>query len=247
MQGSVRFQQTELIGAPGEALNQIRGARISIILQEPLLSLNPVLRVVDQVAQVLRAHERLRSPELRRRAREALHQVGLDTPRLQESYPHQLSGGQQQRVLIAQAIVCSPTLIIADEPTSSLDAKSESDVIALLRNQVRRLNAALLLITHSPRLIEAIADRAVVMYAGSIVESGPASDLLRTPLHPYTRGLLQCLHLAVIPGRSPDFHALPPGCTFEPRCGERIAACRRSEPALVLAGSREVRCILHAQ
>ena len=167
VKGSIRFEQTELIGASSQTLDKIRGARISLILQEPSLSLNPVLRVVDQVAQVLQAHQRLSRSECERRARATLEQVGMDTVRLQNAYPHQLSGGQRQRVLIAQAIVCGPSLIIADEPTGSLDATSASEILGLLRDQVRRLNASLLLITHAPRLLEAIADRVVVMNAGT--------------------------------------------------------------------------------
>lgn len=255
VRGSVRFQNKELAGAAEETLDEIRGAQISLILQEPSLSLNPVLRVVDQVEEVLRAHRRLSRSERRRLARAALVQTGLDTDRLQESYPHQLSGGQRQRVLIAQAIVCGPSLMIADEPTGLLDTISALEILGLLRDLVRRLNASLLLITHDSRLLAAIADRILIMYAGSIVESGLASDILSAPLHPYTRGLLSCLrgvdsrerHLAYIEGMAPDFNALPPGCTFEPRCDERVAACARAEPALVAAGSREVRCILHAQ
>ncbi len=242
--GSVRFRETELVGAAEETLHELRGARISLIFQEPSLSLNPVLRVIDQVEQVLKAHERLSAPERRRKARASLEQVGLATDRLQESYPHQLSGGQRQRVLIAQAIVCGPSLIIADEPANSLDAIASLQVFTLLRDQVRRLNASLLLITHDPRTLLAIADRVLVMYAGTIVESGPASEVLDAPLHPYTRALLS--HVA-IEGAAPDFQALPPGCTFAPRCLQRTPVCTEAEPLLAALGSREVRCILHAQ
>jgi len=261
VKGSVRFHQTELRGAAGRTLDKIRGGGISLVFQEPSLSLNPVLRVVNQVEQVLKAHQSLSVAERRDRARNVLDKVGLHTERLQKSYPHELSGGQRQRVLIAQAIVCDPSLVIADEPTGSLDAVSAREILGLLRDLVHRLNASLLLITHDPRLSATIADRVLIMYAGTIVESGPASEVLRSPSHPYTRGLLCCLrdlgagvsdssdkhHLGVIEGTAPDFHSLPPGCSFEPRCGERTAACTQSEPGLVQVGSREVRCILHAQ
>src|SRR5271166_3204092 len=178
VRGSVRFQGRELVGAPEQVLNEVRGARISLVWQEPSLSLNPVLRVVDQVEHVLRAHQQ-KSPaaERRDRVRAALEDVGLDTERLQKSYPHQLSGGQRQRVLIAQATVCGPSLIIADEPTGSLDTVSAGAILGLLRDLVRRLNASLLLITHDPRVLAAVTDRVVIMYAGGIVESGPATEV----------------------------------------------------------------------
>jgi peptide/nickel transport system ATP-binding protein len=173
--GSVRFDGAELVGATEETLAQVRGAQVSLIFQEPSLGLNPVLRVVDQVEQVLRAHQRLSASERRTRARAALDQVGLTGRRLQDSYPHQLSGGQRQRVLIAQAIACGPSLIIADEPTSSLDAESAREILDLLRDQVRELNASLLLITHDSRALRAIADRVLVMHEGTIVESRPSA------------------------------------------------------------------------
>ncbi len=244
VRGSVRFLGRELVGAPEQVLNEVRGAKISLVWQEPSLSLNPVLRVVDQVEQVLRAHQQQSAAERRDRARAALEDVGLDNERLQTSYPHQLSGGQRQRVLIAQATVCGPSLIIADEPTGSLDTVSANAILGLLRDLVRRLNASLLLITHDPRLLAAVADRIVIMYAGSIVESGPAAEVLQTPSHPYAKALLS---YTAIEGVSPDFRALPLGCTFSPRCKQRIPACTEAEPLLAAVGSREVRCILHAR
>ena len=256
--GSARFQGVELIGASQAALQKIRGAQISLIQQEPLLSLNPVIRVVDQVAEVLRAHLTISGDERRQRARTALERVGLAGKSLQQAYPHQLSGGQRQRVLIAQAIVCGPSLVIADEPTGALDAVSTLQILRLLHDLIRKLNASLILITHDPRLLKAVADRVLVMYAGSIVEAGPAPDVLRSPLHPYTQGLLRCLrdplrdapaatdrHVPAIAGTAPDFHSLPRGCAFEPRCERRLDSCAWTEPSLVAAGAREVRCLLY--
>ena len=171
VRGSVQFQGCELIGAPERVLNQIRGARIAVVFQEPLLSLNPVLRAIDQVEQVLRAHERLSAAERRSKARAALEQVGLTTPRLHQSYPHQLSGGQRQRVAIAQAAVCRPSLIIADEPTSSLDAISAREILTLLRDQVRCLNASILLITHDTGVLSAVADQVVTIHHARMEET----------------------------------------------------------------------------
>ena len=255
IRGSVRFRELELIGAAEDILQTVRGAQISLILQEPLLSLNPVLRVRDQVAEVVRAHYRVSAGECRDRARTALEQTGLDTQALQTSYPHQLSGGQRQRVVIAQAIVCRPALVIADEPTASLDAASKREILALLRDLVQRLNASLLLISHDPRVLAAMAERVLVMYAGRIVEAGATKEVFESPLHPYTKGLLRGLldagaaagdrHVPAIAGMAPDFQHLPPGCAFEPRCRERMCGCALAEPPPAYREAREVRCFLY--
>lgn len=191
--GSVRFQGVELIGASEAVLRKIRGAQISLIPQEPLLSLNPVIRVVNQVAEVLRAHRQIGAAECKDRAKSALAQAGLTAQDLQQAYPHQLSGGQRQRVLIAQALVCGPSLVVADEPTSALDAVSALEIVRVLRSLVRTAAASLILIAHDPRLLKAIADRVLVMHDGSIVEEGPVREVLRSPRHPYTQRLLRSL------------------------------------------------------
>jgi oligopeptide/dipeptide ABC transporter ATP-binding protein len=256
--GSAKFKDIELIGANEPTLQRIRGAQISLIPQEPLLSLNPVIRVSDQVLEVLRAHSQLPASERRQRARNALEQAGLPEEALQNAYPHQLSGGQRQRVLIAQAIVCGPSLVIADEPTGSLDAASALEILQLLHHLVRQLNASLILITHDPRLASVIADRVLIMYAGSVIEAGPARDVLTSPLHPYTQALLGCLrdpglnasatgdrHVTAIAGAPPDFRSLPVGCAFAPRCQRRMDSCLQIDPPLSAVGSRDVRCLLY--
>ena len=258
VEGSARFQGQELIGAPEETLRAIRGARISCIPQEPGLSLNPVMRVIHQVARVVKVHARIDAAECRNRARAALREAGLEGRQLQESYPHQLSGGQRQRVLIAQAIANRPSLIIADEPTGSLDAASARDILTLLRGMVQNMGAALLLVTHDPSVAAYIADRVLVMYAGRIVEEGPANDVLRSPLHPYARGLLNCRldplgavvnvrgrRLNSIEGAPPDFHQLPSGCSFEPRCPDRMPICRETMPPMAWSAPHQVRCLLY--
>jgi peptide/nickel transport system ATP-binding protein len=257
-EGSALFRGVELIGAPEDTMRAIRGARISCIPQEPRLSLNPVIRVIDQVAMVVQAHERLSARGRRDRARTALEQAGLHGSELHNSYAHQLSGGQRQRVLIAQAIVCRPSLLIADEPTGSLDAPSAREILSLLRGLVKRMDASLLLITHDPSVAGYIADRVMVMYAGRIVEDGPAKEVLQAPMHPYTQGLLRCLldprkalarsrdrRVAAIDGAPPDFHHLPPGCSFQPRCPDRMPACVESEPPPAWSASRQTRCFLY--
>lgn len=257
--GSVRFRERELIGASEHELREVRGAQVSLVPQEPALSLNPVMRVRDQVAAVVAAHVHKGAAGCREQAKAALDRVGLEVETLQAAYPHQMSGGQRQRVLLAQALACGPSLIIADEPTGSLDAASQAEMLALLRHLADQSRCALLLITHDPRIAGAIAQRVMILYAGRIVESGPASDVLQSPLHPYTSGLLRCLrdplgyrragadrHLPAIPGSPPDFQQMPGGCTFEPRCARRMNACMKSEPAPTLSGSHEVRCFLYA-
>lgn len=260
LRGSVRFGGLELIGAGEETLQSVRGAKISLIPQEPLLSLNPVIRVIDHVTEVVRAHHRISAAERRDRARHALQLAGLGEKSLHTAYPHQISGGQRQRVLIAQAIVCRPALIIADEPTASLDAVSKRECLELLGRLIVQMNTSLLLISHDPRVVAAIAQRVLVMYAGQIVEAGPVTDLLKAPLHPYTRGLLGSLldstgitgerrdrHVPAIDGMPPDFEHLPAGCAFEPRCPDRIAACAKAEPPRTYRESHEIRCFLYEQ
>ncbi|HEX5227468.1 MAG TPA: ATP-binding cassette domain-containing protein [Bryobacteraceae bacterium] len=171
VQGSACFEGVELIGAPEPTLQRIRGARIALIHQEPGLSLSPVMRAVDQVAEVLRAHGFQRGGEAKKQARSALEQAGLADETLQNAYPHQLSGGQRQRVVIAQAIVCRPSLLIADEPTSALDAVATVETLELLRGIVRSLNAALILISHDPHVLSFATDRVLMIQAGSITEA----------------------------------------------------------------------------
>jgi len=258
LKGRARFRGVELMEASEATLQKIRGAQISFVPQEPLLSLNPVIRVIHQVSAVVRAHTRLTGRQCRDKAGAALEQVGLASERLHRSYPHQLSGGQRQRVLIAQAIVSRPSLVIADEPTGSLDRESEQAILALLRSLVDQLGASLLLITHDPSILAAVADRVMVMYAGRIVESGPQAEVLEAPLHPYTRGLLECLldtaqagrtpddrHVRAIEGSLPDFSSLPPGCAFEPRCQDRLPCCREADPVTVLSGAQQIACFLY--
>ncbi len=221
--GSVRFRGRELLGMKERGWRAVRGAQIALISQEPALALNPVMRVGAQIAEVARAHGRSR-----RQAMSVLDRLcPEETDRIKRSYPHQLSGGQRQRVAIAQALAAGPSLIIADEPTSALDAALAAEVAALFRS----LDMALLWITHDPRLLDGVAERVIVMYAGSVAEDGPA---LANPRHPYTRALLACApreehrrgRLPVIPGAAPSMAALPAGCAFAPRCRQVEAVCR---------------------
>jgi oligopeptide/dipeptide ABC transporter ATP-binding protein len=249
LRGSVRFRGTELLGLPERAFAAIRGAEIATIFQEPALALNPVLRVGDQVAEVVRAHR----PWPRRRVREHAAAVLArlcpgDAGRIFDSYPHQLSGGQRQRVAIAQAVALEPALVVADEPTASLDPTVQADVLSVL-GELKRAGCAILLVTHNPAILTGLADWVLVIYAGCIVEDGGFCAVATAPRHPYTRALFACVpHLApekhgdltCIPGGPPDMADLPPGCRFAPRCAERMDVCGEREP-----GGPGVRCFRH--
>jgi ABC-type glutathione transport system ATPase component len=189
--GSIRFDGRELIGLNERKLQSIRGAGISTIFQEPRIALNPVMRVGVQVAEVIRAHRAWSSSRCREEALAIMSEVRLDAEKIYEAYPHQLSGGQCQRVAIAQALACKPQLVIADEPTSSLDTTVQAEILELLSGLRERLNIAFLMITHNPAILANVADRILIMNSGQIVEQGRAADVLGRPSHPYTQMLLK--------------------------------------------------------
>ncbi len=206
-----------------------------------------MLRVGKQISDVLTAHESLRRGALRQKTLQLLAEVFPEDPaRIAESYPHQLSGGQQQRVLIAQAIACGPSLIVADEPTASLDPTTQQDILALFRTLRKKFNLSLILITHNPALLAGLADRVLVLYAGKVAEIGPAQNVLASPQHPYTRALLRSMpgrldepakerrsRLPVIPGEAMILEVFADGCRFETRCADRMELCTKREPAAV--------------
>jgi peptide/nickel transport system ATP-binding protein len=240
--GSIIFRGRNLLELRERELERVRGAGISMVYQEPGMALNPVLRVGAQIADVLRAHEPLSRRRGRAEAKALLAQVGFtEESRIVDAYPHQLSGGQRQRVVIAQAIAGRPSLLIADEPTTALDAVIQMEILGLLKRLKEKLQLALLLITHNPGVLTQLAERVMVMYAGRLVEEGPAQQVFQNPLHPYTKGLLQSglmrradenrkQPLPTIGGEPPDPTRLAWGCVFEPRCGDRMDVCRTGEP-----------------
>ncbi len=252
--GEVLFDGEDLLRLPEERLERLRGAGLAIVFQEPGLALSPCMRVGEQVADVLRVHRRWPPRRCRERTLELLAEVRFDNPeRIFSAYPHQLSGGQLQRVVIARALACEPSLLVADEPTAALDATTRSEILDLLRDLRRRSRLALVLITHDPALLGSFADRVMVMYAGGPVEIGPLPGLYRQPLHPYTAALLACAPrppaatgrtpLTVIAGEPPEPGRRPAGCPFEPRCPERLAACSSEVPPWVTPdANRPVRC-----
>ena len=257
LRGSIKFRDLSLLALSDADMEAVRGVQISLLGQDPNQALNPVLRVGEQVAQVVRAHNSMTAPKCRQQAKEMLESVGLGDGRFYDAYPHQLSGGQKQRVVIAQALVCRPSLLIADEPTSALDPITQVQILDLLQYLVEDLGTAVLFISHDPNVVERLAHRTVVMYAGRIVESGRTAEVFANPLHPYTFGLLQsrprCDHvgkhaLACIPGAPPDLSISLVGCAFESRCDQRMPECSRVDPDEIVAaeGGRSVRCFKYS-
>src|SRR2546430_10792902 len=255
--GAVQFEETDLLRANADELRQIRGRRISLIFQEPSLALHPTMRVGEQVRQVLAAHDSLGKSALNEQTRQVFDQVfPEDADRISRSYPRELSGGQRQRVLIAQAIACGPSVVIADEPTASLDSATQMELLAVFRTLRERLGLAMIFITHNPALLSGFAGRVLVLYAGQVVECGPAATVLASPRHPYTKALFQSIpaifeergssrgtKLPVILGDSARSSLPRSGCPFEPRCMERMSVCREREPQLVnLSASHVVSC-----
>ncbi len=249
--GAVWMEGQDMVRLPEAALRRIRGARLAMVFQDPLSSLNPVLRIGAQVAESLRAHTNLSERAARRRAVALLGRVGIPDPEHRAlSFPHELSGGMRQRAMIAIAIANDPRLLIADEPTASLDVTVQAQVLSLLRDLQRERGMAVVFITHSLPVVAEFADRVAVMYAGQIVEQGTVADLLGNPLHPYTQALLRSAPAAdgrlpeSIPGIVPPPTDLPPGCAFAPRCTWRLAVCEADRPALAAPHpGRQTRCL----
>jgi peptide/nickel transport system ATP-binding protein len=232
---------------------EVRGGEIAMVFQEPMTSLNPVMRIGAQIEEAIRAHESgLAAGEVKRRAVEALRRAAVPEPEARaEQFPHQLSGGLRQRAMIAMALAAGPRLLIADEPTTALDVTVQKQILDLLDLLRRKLRLGLLFITHDLGLVAQVADRVAVMYAGRIIEEGPAREVLAAPRHPYTQGLLKASptlergKLSPIPGSVPQLTAPPPGCAFEPRCSLRRADCTVAVPDLRAAGgTRTARCVL---
>ncbi len=231
----------------------VRGGEIAMVFQEPMTSLNPVMRIGAQIEEAIRAHQpRLQVSKVRDKAIESLRRAAVPEPEARaEQFPHQLSGGLRQRAMIAMAVAGGPRLLIADEPTTALDVTVQKQILDLLDRLRRELQLGLLFITHDLGVVAQVADRVAVMYAGRIIETGPAREVLARPRHPYTQGLLKASPtlkrgaLTPIPGAVPQLTALPPGCAFEPRCDLRRAECAAAIPALrIIAGDHAARCIL---
>jgi len=244
--GEIIFAGRDLIRLSEEEIRQVRGADIGMIFQEPMTSLNPVLTIGRQITETLEQHRDADRDAAHERAVELLGLVGIADPaRRLKQYPHQLSGGMRQRIMIAIAIACGPKLIIADEPTTALDVTIQAQILELMKDLTRRLGVALIIITHNLGVVARYANRVNVMYAGRIIESGPAAEIYHNPRHPYTIALLHSVprldrprqaRLDPVEGQPPDLTRLDAGCSFRPRCRFAVAACAEAQPLLKPAG-----------
>lgn len=254
--GQIMFDGRDLLSLSDSEMNRVRGARISMIFQEPMTSLNPLFKAGEQIAEAVLLHDQISKKAAQECAIDMLREVGIPTPEQRyHNYPHELSGGMRQRVMIAIALACRPALLIADEPTTALDVTIQAQILDLLRDLRDRTGMALLLITHDLGVIAEVADEVAVMYAGRVVEYAPVVDLFERPKHPYTQGLLSSIptlesrkseRLNVIRGSVPNLARLPAGCTFAARCPHVMDVCRQELPVLKSVADRhDVRCWLY--
>jgi peptide/nickel transport system ATP-binding protein len=248
--GSIRISGQEVVGLPQEEIRKLRGRRVAMVFQDPTMTLNPVLSVGTQMILAVRAHDNVSERAARARARDVLVRVGIPSPNERlDAYPHQLSGGMRQRVAIGIALLHQPDILIADEPTTALDVSIQAQILYEVRRLAQEIGMALVWITHDLAVVSSLADEIHVMYAGRIVESGPAAAVLRTPKHHYTRGLLDSVpsltapgaELRQIPGTTPSLLRLPAGCAFRTRCPRADSVCE-TMPELVAHGPRAARC-----
>jgi len=245
VQGEIRFEGTNLLELPEKEMTKYRGNQISMIFQEPMTSLNPLIKIGDQIGEVLRIHKKMGRREAFRRSVELLGEVGISRPEeVAHGYPHQLSGGMRQRVMIAMAVACGPKLLIADEPTTALDVTIQAQILDLIRRLKDELGMSLLMISHDLGIVAETCERVMVMYAGKIVEEADVRELFRNPKHPYTAGLMRSIpqldqesrRLYSIPGNVPTPRDMPKGCAFAPRCEHATRRCFEEPPSLVQVG-----------
>ena len=255
--GEVLFEGRDLLALSEEKMRQVRGRDISMVFQEPMTSLNPVIKIGEQIAEGIRLHQGLNGRQAGRRAIDMLRLVGIPAPDVRAGdYPHQMSGGMRQRVMIAMALACDPRLMIADEPTTALDVTIQAQILDLINRLKAEKGTAVILVTHDLGVIAQAAQRVAVMYAGRIVEQGFVAAIFERPLHPYTLGLMQSMpkmdrsrrdRLSVIPGAIPPLYDLPAGCSFQDRCGDVMAVCREHQPETrAPLPDHEVRCWKYA-
>jgi len=252
--GEVLLKGERIDNLPAEAMRKIRGKRIGMVFQDPLTSLNPLYRVGEQLIETITTHTNLSSADARKKALSLLIEVGIPAPETRiDNYPHQFSGGMRQRVVLALALAAEPELVIADEPTTALDVSVQAQIITLLKRLCSQHGAAVMLITHDMGVIAETADRVAVMYAGRIAEIGPVRDVIKAPLHPYTKGLMGSIpsitgesdRLVQIPGSMPRLTAIPTGCAFHPRCPRAFVPCNTFRPELQGEQRSQVACWLY--
>lgn len=249
--GEVLFRGSDLLKKTEDEMRDIRGKLISMVFQDPMTSLNPLHTIGDQIDEALRLHSSLSAPERKSRIIELLEEVGIPNPRERvKNYPHQFSGGMRQRIVIAIALAVRPNIVIADEPTTALDVTVQAQILSLMENLVRKNRSAMVLVTHDLAVVAGVTDRVAVMYCGRIIEEGKTSEVINSPMHPYTRGLLDSIpkrgerlsRLNQIPGMVPNPHDMPKGCAFAPRCGDAFGACMAEKPAMREVNGRRVAC-----
>jgi len=248
--GSIQFEGKDLLRLPEKEMQSIRGGSISMVFQDPMTSLNPVLTVGEQIIEVILLHSGISKSEASRKAQDMLRMVGIPAERHLD-YPHQFSGGMKQRVVIAIALACNPSLLIADEPTTALDVTIQAQILELMRNLKQEYNTAMILITHDLGVVAEICDKVAIVYAGEIIECGSITDIYENMKHPYTKGLFDSLpdiegtaeRLNVIKGRMPDPSNLPEGCKFHPRCSFQGDGCDREVPDFIeISPGHGVKC-----
>ena len=249
--GEVLFEGRDLLKLSQKEMRMLRGKQLAMIFQEPMTSVNPVQTIGKQIGEVLLLHSDKSKSERKAAVLEILKQVGFPDPeRCYQSFPHQLSGGMRQRAMIAMALICKPKLLIADEPTTALDVTIQAQILDLLETLKRQFHMTILMITHDLGVVSSMADRVVVMYSGKVVETGPANELFRRPLHPYTQCLMKCIpridedkdDLTVISGNVPNPLHFPSGCRFHPRCPYAQEICKSSMPEIREIDGRQMRC-----
>ncbi|WP_316158372.1 MULTISPECIES: ABC transporter ATP-binding protein [unclassified Bradyrhizobium] len=252
--GEILLSGLRVDNLPPEEMRKVRGKRIGMIFQDPLTSLNPLYRVGDQIIETIKTHTNLTDQQARKRAIDLLAEVGISAPEKRiDGYPHEFSGGMRQRVVIALALCAEPELIIADEPTTALDVSVQAQIISLIKRLGRDHGTAVMLVTHDMGVIAETCDRVAVMYAGRVAEIGPVQEVIQNPLHPYAKGLMGAIptlageekRLVQIPGSMPQLSAIPPGCSFNPRCSFAFDRCRVDRPEPLRQGTQAVACHLY--
>ncbi|REG86533.1 ABC transporter ATP-binding protein [Marinomonas pollencensis] len=251
--GSIKLDNKEITKMTRPQLQEVRGKRIAMIFQDPMMTLNPVLTIGAQLVEAIRSHTRISFKDAKNIAIEKLHSVQIASPEKRfHQYPHELSGGMRQRVIIATVLLLNPDIIIADEPTTALDVTIQAEIIQLLLDICRNNSMALLLISHDLGVVSRIAERTIVMYAGRVVEEGPTLEIINDPQHPYTQGLLNALPQMALPGQRlnqivgsmPPLNERPTGCAFHPRCPYATDQCRQQQPGFINSGVSTVACFM---
>ncbi|ETI61872.1 ABC transporter ATP-binding protein [Marinomonas profundimaris] len=251
--GSIKLENKDITQMNLRQLQEIRGKRIAMIFQDPMMTLNPVLTIGDQLVETIRSHTKISYKDARNIAIEKLHNVQIASPEKRfDQYPHELSGGMRQRVIIASVLLLNPDIIIADEPTTALDVTIQAEILQLLLAICRDNGVALVLISHDLGVVSKVAERTIVMYAGRVVEEGPTLEIINDPQHPYTQGLLNALPQMTLPGQRlnqiqgsmPSLAERPSGCAFHPRCPYATERCRQEQPSFIYSGVSSVACFL---